>query len=150
MERRPCPLGALVKHIDLAMRKRAESAVQADDLTFAQLHALAALEHRPDGAATLKELERQFRVAQSTMAGIAARLEKKNLIESVPDESDRRVKRVRITPEGRALCCRAKTAAEASEQELLSVLTQREQEQLFDLLLKINDSLAEKEGVCCP
>ena len=152
MEQRQIPLGALMKHIDSAIRKRTDIAVQGNDLTFAQSHTLVAIAHWPEGTASLKELERQFRVAQSTMAGIVARLEKKGLIETVPNETDRRIKRLRVTPAGEELLLRTREAAAESERAVLSALSESEQAQLYDLLFKVHQSLCcEKGGSClCP
>lgn len=150
MEERKVPYGALIKQLSMAINKQADAALQENDLTFTQMVFLGALDQLPEGEAPLKELERRFRVAQSTAAGIAARLERKRLLESVPDEKDRRVKRVRITSAGRETFRRALDTIEAGEKQMLSPLTVPEQETLMILLTKINDSLRETEGGYCP
>ncbi len=150
MEQRQLPFGALIKQLSTETKKRADSALQESGLTMTQMYFLGVLSHQPDGEATLKELERHFRVAQSTAAGVAARLEKKNLVESVPDENDRRVKRVRITASGdETLRCALETM-HRGEQQILSPLTDDEQEMLLTLLTKINQSLRETKEGCCP
>ena len=109
------------------------------------------LSHLPDGAATLKELERYFRVAQSTAAGVAARMEKKGLIESLPSENDRRVKRVRITASGAETLRRAIETMERGEKQMLSALDEAEQETLIALLRKVHGALRREEDDCpCP
>ena len=143
--------GALIKQISIEMKKRADGTLQASGLTFAQLQVLAALESRPDGEASLKELERHFRIAQSTAAGIAARLEKKGLVESVPDETDRRVKRVRVTDAGADTLRRAIETMERSERQMLAPLTDDEQETLLSLLRRVHSALRREEGAWpCP
>ena len=144
------PYAALIKQLSTEIQKRADAALQESDLTMTQMYFLGALSHLPGRTATLKELERYFRVAQSTAAGVAARLEKKNLVESVPDENDRRVKRVRITASGdETLRCALETM-HRGEQQILSPLTDDEQEMLLTLLTKINQSLRETKEGCCP
>ncbi len=138
--------GALIKQISIEMKKRADGTLQASGLTFAQLQVLAALESRPDGEASLKELERHFRIAQSTAAGIAARLEKKGLIEPLADENDRRVKRVRITTRGRETVRAAGDDMDRNETELLSPLTDEERSALCAMLEKISRALYGEEG----
>ena len=151
MEQRQLPFGALIKQLSTETKKRADSALQESGLTMTQMYFLGVLSHQPDGEATLKELERHFRVAQSTAAGVAARLEKKGLVESVPDENDRRVKRVRITASGdETLRCALETM-KRGEQQMLSPLTDSEQETLLKLLRKVHSALRQEEGGCpCP
>lgn len=151
MENRQLPYAALIKQLSTDIKKRADAALQESDLTLTQMYFLGVLDHQSGGEAALKELERHFRVAQSTAAGVAARLEKKGLVESVPDENDRRVKRVRITATGRETLRRAVETMEQGERQMLSPLTQSEQETLITLLRKVHSSLHSREGDCpCP
>ncbi|MCD7844907.1 MAG: MarR family transcriptional regulator [Oscillospiraceae bacterium] len=135
--------GALIKRINDTLEKRANSALQKHDITFFQMRMLIILFQSKDGTATLKELERGFGVAQSTAAGVAVRLEKKGLITSYADAHDRRVKRVQITPAGRALCEAHHEEMGQNEAILLKDLSGQEQEQLKSLLLRVYASLEE-------
>ena len=145
------PYAALIKQLSTEIQKRADAALQESDLTMTQMYFLGALSHLPDGCATLKELERYFRVAQSTAAGVAARLEKKGLIESLPNESDRRVKRVRVTDAGADTLHHAIETMERGEAQMLSPLTADEQETLITLLRRVHSALRQEEGGCpCP
>ncbi len=67
--------GPLLKQINDEMRKNANNALRAKDLTLTQLEALVQLEQAPEGQHSLKELEQILHVAQSTAAGIMSRLE---------------------------------------------------------------------------
>lgn len=151
MESRQLPYAALIKQLSTEIQKRADAALQESDLTMTQMYFLGALSHLPNRTATLKELERYFRVAQSTAAGVAARLEKKGLIESLPDESDRRVKRVRVTDAGADTLHHAIETMERGEAQMLSPLTDAEQETLLKLLRRVHGALRREEGECaCP
>lgn len=151
MESRQLPYAALIKQLSTEIQKRADAALQESDLTMTQMYFLGALSHLPGRTATLKELERYFRVAQSTAAGVAARLEKKGLIESLPDESDRRVKRVRVTDAGADTLHHAIETMERGEAQMLSPLTDAEQETLLKLLRRVHGALRREEGECaCP
>ena len=115
------------------------------------MYFLGALSHLPGRTATLKELERYFRVAQSTAAGVAARLEKKGLVESLPNENDRRVKRLRITDAGANTLRHALETMERGEKQMLSPLDEAEQETLITLLRRVHSALRQEEGGCpCP
>ncbi len=82
--------GSLLKQINDEMRKNANNAMRAQDMTLAQLEALVQLEQAPDGQHSLKELEQLLHVAQSTAAGIISRLEQKGYAEGFGDAGDRR------------------------------------------------------------
>ena len=151
MEQRQLPFAALMKQLSTEIKKRADAALQESDLTMTQMYFLGVLDRQTGGEATLKELERYFRVAQSTAAGVAARLEKKGLIASAPDENDRRVKRVRITEPGRETLRHAVETMERGERQMLAPLTEPEQEMLLTLLRRVHGALRSPEGDCpCP
>ena len=145
------PYAALIKQLSTEIQKRADAALQESDLTMTQMYFLGALSHLPGRTATLKELERYFRVAQSTAAGVAARLEKKGLVESLPNENDRRVKRLRITDAGADTLRHALETMERGEQQMLAPLDESEQETLLTLLRRVHSALRREEGDCpCP
>ena len=151
MEQKQLPYAALIKQLSSETKKRADAALQESGLTMTQMYFLGVLARQPEGEAPLKELERYFRVAQSTAAGVASRLEKKGLVASAPDENDRRVKRVRITASGDETLRRAIDTMERGEAQMLSPLTDSEQETLLRLLRKVHSALRSEEGACpCP
>ena len=133
--------GSLLKQINDEMRKNANNAMRAQDMTLAQLEALVQLEQAPDGQHSLKELEQLLHVAQSTAAGIISRLEQKGYVEGFGDAGDRRVKLVRITPAGRACVGAALHHPAAAEGRLLPRLTEAERDIFYPLLKKVRDSL---------
>lgn len=138
-EMRDC--GRLLKQINDELRKSANNAMRAQDMTMAQLAALVALNTAPEKQCSLKELEQSLRVAQSTAAGIISRLEQKGFVESFGDAADRRVKLARITPEGMECAQAARREMEAAEERLLSGLTETERDIFYTLLKKVRDSL---------
>ena len=66
--------GGLIKQIHDALEKSANNAMRPQGMTMAQYGVLLALNRAEDGTLPLKELEQLLRVAQSTAAGIVARL----------------------------------------------------------------------------
>lgn len=133
--------GSLLKQINDEMRKNANNAMRAQDMTLAQLEALVQLEQAPDGQHSLKELEQLLHVAQSTAAGIISRLEQKGYAEGFGDAGDRRVKLVRITPAGRECVGAVLHHLAEAEERLLSGLTEAERDIFYLLLKKVRDSL---------
>ena len=133
--------GSLLKQINDEMRKNANNAMRAQDMTLAQLEALVQLEQAPDGQHSLKELEQLLHVAQSTAAGIISRLEQKGFVAGFGDAADRRIKQVQITPAGVECIRRAMHHRVKAEELLLSNLTEAERDLFYILLKKVRDSL---------
>ena len=138
-ERPDC--GGLIKQISDEMRKKANNAIRSYNITLAQLGALIELERAPDGQRSLKELEKLLHVAQSTAAGIIARLEQKGFVQGFEATDDRRVKLVRITPDGQACVHNSLQKRNVAEEALLGGLTEAEQKQFYILLKKVRDSI---------
>lgn len=133
--------GAIIKQINDELEKRANNALRPHNLTMAQMQMLLTLDDVSGGQMSLKDLEQRFHVAQSTVAGIASRLEQKRLIEALGDPEDKRIKKVRITAEGTERCREAERHMEETETRILSRLTEAEQVILLTLLQKVKDSL---------
>lgn len=133
--------GAYIKHIHDVLQRDCNNALRAAGLTVSQLTVLHQLADAPKGELALKELEKQLQVAQSTAAGIISRLEQKGFVVGGGSGSDKRIKIVRITDAGRSCFAEALVHAEELESQLLSVLTEEEQQQLNDLLRKVSNSL---------
>ena len=138
---KPQDCGFLIKQIHDELRKTANNALRSQDITLVQLDTLVTLNQSPEGQRSLKELEQILHVAQSTAAGIVARLEQKGLAEGFGDTEDRRVKRVRITPAGIACIQAAQHHRAETEEKLLSGLTETERDIFYTLLKKVRDSL---------
>ncbi len=133
--------GFFLKRISNALEKEANANLMALELTMQQNRALVLLAHAPDQSLTLKELEERFGSAQSTIAGLVSRLEKKGLVEAVADANDRRVKRVRLTEHGMQLHAVSHQDVIRSEERLTSLLTAQEKEQLLHCLKKVYEAV---------
>ena len=142
MEQEPIAgYGWYIKRIGNALAKEAAHNMQAHALTMQQAHALVTLKHAPEGSMTLKELEDRFCAAQSTVAGLVARLEKKGLVEGFADPDDKRVKRVRLTEAGLAMTETCRQDVVDSERRLIAQLTEEERASLLELLRKVYDAV---------
>ncbi len=129
--------GALIKKIHDEIEKQANALLRQQDLTLSQMNVLMELDAIAGHQLTLKELEGLLHVAQPTAAGIVMRLEQKGFVESLTDETDRRVKKVAITPSGTECCRNAASDVMRMETQLLSGLTEVERGQFRDLLEKV-------------
>ena len=134
MEREQIPNGILIKKIGGMMKWHADMDMQRDGITHVQGHILHLLHMQEGHTATLKEMESILELAQSTVAGLVSRLEKKQLVETLRDETDRRVKRVRLTEAGLQHCESARQQTIRNEALLTSGMTESEQAEFHRLL----------------
>ena len=121
-------LGLLLALVD-AFKDRFEAAVDAVDLTLPQGHLLMSL----DEPTPMSELARNMGFDASHITSIVDKLEHRHLVERRPDANDRRVKRIVITPAGRAARNRIEDALLASVLPL-GDLDAEQRLQLRDLL----------------
>ena len=133
--------GFYIKRIDNALEKEANSNLQALNLTMQQNRVLIHLAHAPERTLSLKALEEHFCAAQSTVAGLVSRLERKGLVEPLSDPSDRRIKLVRLTEEGARLYAASRQNVVESEERLTSLLTAEEKQTLLACLKKVYEAV---------
>jgi len=116
-----------------AIFKLAELALLPQRLSLPQLHLLALLKKR-GSIVTTGEIGREMVKSSQTITGLVDRLEEPGLVERVFDRSDRRKTWVRITEEGERKLADAFPVANRLAEELSSVLTDQE---LQDLQAKV-------------
>lgn len=129
-------IGFCIKQIHDRLEKQANNAMRASDLTMMQVSFLMTLQSSAEKQLTMKELERCFGVAQSTVAGIVSRLEQKGFVEALGDPADKRIKRVHITQAGERCCAEAVVHKEEAEKKLLAGFSENERKLLHELLEK--------------
>ncbi len=129
--------GLLFKQIHDALEKRINNEMRTRELTFAQVRVLHVLYEKEDKTHSLKELERILGVAQSTCAGIVSRLVQKNMVECFTDPDDKRVKIVRITPEGERCCAASQSNLDQTERTILNGISEEDKALLYTLLQKV-------------
>lgn len=129
--------GALLKQIHDVLEKQANNALRGQGITFSQSGVLMLLYEREEKTAAFKELEKDFGVAQPTMAGILRRLEQKGLIAVLEDAEDKRIRRARLTQAGEEKCREGYRHRRATEERLLCGLTEQERAELLRLLAKV-------------
>ncbi len=139
----PTNCGILMRQINNAFEKKANSRLKEQDLTFSQMNALMEILNMPAGKTTFKELEKRLSLAQSTTVGLISRLELKKLVSVSGDQDDKRIKYVEITALGEKFCNEAKQEMEDTQRKLLEDFSAEEVETLLSLLRKINRKIAE-------
>lgn len=133
--------GFCIKQIHDRLAKQANNAMRDSGLTMMQVSFLVTLQETPDKQLSMKELERSFGVAQSTVAGIVSRLEQKGFVEAFGDASDRRIKLVHITEAGEKCCAEAAWHKYEADRRMLKGFSDDERRTLIRLLARAADNL---------
>lgn len=108
---------------------------------FAVLRAVGVLEGQSQQA-----LADTLQIPRSRMVSIVDELEARGFVERRPNPSDRRVRELYLTADGRRTLGRAFAEAVAYEQEVGAGLTSEERERLLDLLERIAENLGVGPG----
>ena len=133
--------GFYIKRIDNALEKEANSNLQQLNLTMQQNRVLIHLAHAENKTLSLKALEEHFGAAQSTVAGLVSRLEKKGLVAALSDPADKRVKLVKLTDEGARMHAIGHQNIIDSEERLTALLSSEEKEILLTCLRKVYEAV---------
>lgn len=110
-------------------------------LTGPQVTAIKVLENF--GALSLTDLSARMSATNSTMTGIADRMERDGLVERTRSETDRRVVQIALTEKGRQLAAQIPIASMALFAEALRSLDERDRRDLTRILRKLTDEVAE-------
>jgi MarR family transcriptional regulator, organic hydroperoxide resistance regulator len=90
---------------------------------------------------TQQELADRLLVGRSNMSMLLPELEKRQLILRTPDKEDRRIRRLSLTQQGRVLAQKALQVQVSVIEDMMTVLTAEECEQLGDYMRKIGTHL---------
>jgi len=133
--------GLIIKQIHDALGKVANKELQANGITFSQIHMLWTLKKSEGGTLTLKELEKSLRISQPTTLGIAKRLEQKGLVKGSFDSADKRIKYIKIAPKGENICRKSEIHMDETEEKLVNGLTRSEKVLLYELLSRLHKNI---------
>lgn len=111
-----------------------------DTLHPGMLHLICALIEN-DGL-TVSELASRLSMAKSTVTGAVHRMESAGLVELVPDPTDLRLRRVRLTKQGHSLRPACAKIDEAISQQLEEAFSENERKQIFKLLGRLVTTMA--------
>ena len=115
------------------------------DTTLPRFDLMAQLERAPEGL-KMSELSQRMMVTGGNVTGITDGLEKEGLVIREMDPTDRRVFRVKLTPEGQRQFQRMAAEHEQWVVDLFGSLTQKQKKQLFDLLGELKSHVANAPG----
>ncbi|MCM1500326.1 MAG: winged helix DNA-binding protein [Clostridium sp.] len=90
-----------------------------------------------------KDIEKQFKIGKSSIAGTLKMMEEKGVIVRQSMETDARLKRVSLTEKGKEYARRMKQGRDDMEQKICKGLTKEELELFFHVVKKMQDNLLE-------
>jgi len=108
---------------------------------FALMRAVSASDGEPQQA-----LAKRLHISPSWMVAIVDTLERDGLLERRPHPTDRRVRNLHLTAEGRKLLKQAERQAEGFDREVAGQLSEAELRQLLDLLGRVGGCLGLEPG----
>jgi MarR family 2-MHQ and catechol resistance regulon transcriptional repressor len=120
----------------------AEQSIANTGLCLTDFVALEALLHK--GPLTISEIQEKVRLASGSMTAAVDRLERLGLVVRTSSPSDRRARVVELTVQGKRLATSCFERHAKDLEALMSVLSEREMEQLYGSLKKLGLLAAEK------
>lgn len=127
-----------IKHIITNLEKNINNKLRQKDLSFSQAIILVKISESTEGELSLKELEKKFAVAQSTMFGVIVRLEKKELVQTYLLENKTKV--AKITEKGKTLIGFIIDSIHSTENDLFKNFSDEEKFTFIELLKKVEDN----------
>lgn len=125
--------GHLVRILHWCTDQSMTNALEEMELTAAQGHIMGFLAHSKEPPCP-RDVEEKFHLSHPTVSGILARLEKKDFIQLLPDENDRRCKRIHVLPKGRECMENMHQVIRSNEKRLVEGFTEEEQRLFADFL----------------
>ena len=120
----------------------AEQSIANTGLCLTDFVALEALLHK--GPLTISEIQDKVRLASGSMTAAVDRLERLGLVARTSSPSDRRARVVELTVQGKRLATSCFERHAKDLEALMSVLSEKEMEQLYGSLKKLGLLAAEK------
>lgn len=94
------------------------------------------------GDCSQKELADSLGVSPASIATSLKRMSKSGFIERTPDENDRRINRLRITPEGKEVFLKGKAECDKVDKIMFNGFSLVEIEKFSDMLSRIGNNLS--------
>ncbi|MEW2091517.1 MarR family transcriptional regulator [Streptomyces sp. NPDC006682] len=113
-------------------------------ITPAQFRLLRTTAHYEGGAPRMADLAERLDVVPRAVTTLVDGLEASGRVRRAPDPTNRRVVRVEITEEGRAVLRSMRAARKAAAEEILAPLTAEQREVLGGLLTALVDGMPER------
>lgn len=130
----PAKLGHKIKIISNAFGRIVNQSIAEQGLTAAQAFILGYLARNSHTHLCQHDLEEKFHIKHPTANGILSRLQEKGLVDFLPDEYDRRVKRIVITEAGLRHANETREKLEKTERDITRNMTPHDISELNRIL----------------
>ena len=121
-----------------------DARVTEHGLTYARGRALLLLVQYP--GLTQRELACKLELEQATVVRLLDRMEEHNLIHRVPDDHDRRAKKLQLTPQGEEGGKLVKSIGEAIRQEVFGDIPNEDLRNAIATMNAVSDRMGEKDS----
>lgn len=141
------PVSFLVKRLDRISNhifERIAKEAGLDEVTITHGRILGFLYNHRDKDIFQKDLEAEGCINRSSVTTVLKILEKKGYVERMSMESDARLKKVVLTPLGEEKHLECVAALQKMDQVLSDTISEEEERQLREILIKMTDRLREK------
>ncbi len=140
-------VGPKVKVISNAFRRTVDNSTAELGITGAQSFILGYLKDHTETRPCQRDIETEFNIKHPTATGLLGRLAEKGYVEFLPDEHDRRLKRIVITEAGAEAAEQTHSRLDQAEQSLVRDFSPQELAELHRLLDKLVQSAgSQREG----
>jgi DNA-binding MarR family transcriptional regulator len=143
----PLRIGGLVHDVSRLRRTVFDQRVKPLGLTRSQWWVLAGLSRHQGNSMTQTELALMLNVGKVSLGGLVDRLEEKGFVIRESDETDRRSKRVSVSPKGRALARRMDSIATDMKAETMRGISNAQQQKLAEWLSLMKQNLIRLDAV---
>jgi MarR family transcriptional regulator, 2-MHQ and catechol-resistance regulon repressor len=144
--RKDMPLSAsMMAHICLlnsVLERAGDRRAAEHGLTMAQWLALGCAGNAGDVGITHSELGQRLMLSKAPITGVVDRLERGGYVTRVPDERDRRVSRVKITPRGMETWQSVRVSLHEFAHQVCEGLSEEQMLQTHDLLVHLLENTA--------
>ena len=123
--------------------RETEELLSKEGITRAQFQALRCVARGP---VPMKDISEKMLVTRPNITGLIDKLESKGFVRRTGHHQDRRATIIQLTPKGSALQERVSSKYRAFMQDSLKVLTEAEQRNLRDALLKLQEGMSKARG----
>jgi len=134
-----------INGINRRIRRMLDETLSEHGLSSGEWHVLGSLSWSPTGRRTAGDLAQKTELSSAAMTNRLDRLEEAGLVKRVRDPEDRRSVLVELTAKGKKLYERSVETQAAKESIVAAALSEREQQQLNDLLRKLMREFERRE-----
>lgn len=130
-------IAVMIKIAGIAFEKNAQKVLADYGLTFSQFKILILLLYICEGPVRQVDIENRFALSNPTVTGILQNMEKMGMVQRLQNPEDKRSKLIVPTEKARGMASELWEIRERLDNELTSMLTAEEKEQMRNLLWKI-------------